>query len=395
MIARGLRRVGSGVPRRFEPATADELLAVIRVLGPVLAEQARLWALPAPPPVALVDEPDESMADAITANAPVAVVVSAVTARTKAARALANRLPGTLKVAALRVVEQALGEDLGDLILAEDPEHPQALFARFRAGLGQGRDFALLRRVIAAAPAWARPYSELAADDEHGDDQLAPTDLETLAAAGMAALCRPAQFEVIDSVADRLRDDGRIDEAIRLVSRAVDLHDHDPRAHISLLHLHRSTDRIGAWLEQAHRSARIHGCPMERFLPWYPDQIQIDLLVADALMNAGRLDEAIALRGNRLEGREASWPRHTKVLQTWRKDPRFVAWSYAREGWFRGDPARAVEASADRAGDAIDLAIFLDALVAMGRKTSRVRVVSSGSAMATRRCPSRWRRRAA
>jgi tetratricopeptide (TPR) repeat protein len=108
---------------------------------------------------------------------------------------------------------------------------------------------------------------------------------------------------------------------------------------------------------------------MEPSLPWYPDQIQIDLLVADALLHVGRLDEAIALRGNRLEGREASWPRHTRILTSWRKDPRFVARCYAREGHVRGDPARAVEGYGRvEPGDAVDLATFLDALVAMGRE---------------------------
>jgi len=58
---------------------------------------------------------------------------------------------------------------------------------------------------------------------------------------------------------------------------------------------------------------------MDPGLPWYPDQIQIDLFVADALMLVGRLDEAIALRGNRLEGREATWPRHTRLLERWKE----------------------------------------------------------------------------
>ena len=380
LAARGL----GPLPRRFEHVTGDDLLGVVRVLGPVLAEQARIWTLPPAPPVALVEEPDESQADevdptmerdlddleaAVEDTAGGAPIAAKLSARTKAARALATRLPAILRVAALRVVELALDEDLGDLILAVDPEHPQALFAQFRAGVGRGKDFALLRRVIAAAPTWALPYSELVADGDREADKLAPSALETIASAGMAALCRPAQFEVIDTAARHLRDDGRIDEAIRLVTRALQLHDHESRVHISLLDQHRSTDRVGAWLDQAYRSARIHGCPMDPALPWYPDQIQIDLLAADALMNVGRLDEAIALRGNRLEGREASWPRHTRILNTWRKDPRFVAWCYAREGWFRGDAARAVEGFGRiEPDDAVDLAIFLDALVALGRE---------------------------
>src|SRR6185436_17072099 len=135
-----------------------------------------------------------------------------------------------------------------------------------------------------------------------------------------------------------------------------------------LLGCHRATGRVGGWLDQAHRSGRAHGCS-DPYLPWYSDQIQIDLLVADALLAAGRLDEAIALRASRLEGREATWPRHAQILARWRKDPQIVARSYAREGAFRGDPARVLEGfgRAEPADD-LELAMLLDGLVAMGRE---------------------------
>src|SRR6185436_14901127 len=230
---------------------------------------------------------------------------------------------------------------------------------------------ALLRRIIACAPGWARPYGELVDDDsiEPGaPSQAPPSELETVAGAGIAALCRPGELEVIETAADRLDDNGRVDEGIRLLDRATLLHG-SPGAHIALINLHRQAARHGAWLAQAQRSGHLHGCPMDPGLPWYPDQIQIDLLVADALLQVGRLGEAIALRANRLEGREASWPRHTRILTNWRKDPRFVARCYAREGALRGDPARAIEGYGRvEPDDAVDVALFLDALVAMGRE---------------------------
>jgi tetratricopeptide (TPR) repeat protein len=389
----GARGLGA-LPKRDQlpgSVTADEVLSIVRILGPVLGEQARAWTLPvAVSPAAVADEDevdvpvDETPTLAGDPDADIDAALDAIVehpssevtpnepkpakpSRAKQiARMTANRLPPGLRVPALRVLELALREDLTDLISALDPEHPGVLFAKFLLGKPKKPNFALLRRVIAASPGWARPYGELIGSDDVSP--ISPTDLETVAGAGMAALCRPAHREVVDTAADHLRDDGRIDEAVRLIARAM-LHDQEPYAHISLLHLHRSTDRIGAWLEQAHRSASVHGCPMDSRLPWYPDQIQIDLLVADALMNAGRLDEAIALRANRLEGREATWPRHAKILTTWRKDPRFVARCYAREGWFRGDPARTVEGFGRiEPDDGVDLAIFLDALVAMGRE---------------------------
>ena len=52
--------------------------------------------------------------------------------RRSIARPLVNRLPLAFRVPALRLLELALREDLvDDLILAIDPDHPQALFARF------------------------------------------------------------------------------------------------------------------------------------------------------------------------------------------------------------------------------------------------------------------------
>jgi hypothetical protein len=42
LTARGL----GALPRRFEPVTSDDVLAVLRVIAPTLAEQARAWSLP-------------------------------------------------------------------------------------------------------------------------------------------------------------------------------------------------------------------------------------------------------------------------------------------------------------------------------------------------------------
>lgn len=374
LSARGL----GALPRRFEPADAGDLLAAVRAFAPALGEHARTyvqledlaWTMRADAgaadrSTAMNAGGDDSAREASDSEVPIALP------NRRLARVLASRLTATLKAPALRLLALALREDITDLVLAVDPEQPQALFDRFRAGATRGRDYALLRRIIASAPCWARPYAELIDDDsiEPGSPgQAPPTDLEAVAAATLAAVFRPGQLDVLEAAADQLADAGRVDEAIRLLERAVALHG-TSGAHIALVSMHRYTDRHGAWLAQAHRSGYLHGCPMEPSLPWYPDQIQVDLLVADALLHAGRLDEAIALRANRLEGREASWPRHTRILTNWRKDPRFIARCYAREGYLRGDPARAVEGYGRVEPDsAVDVATFLDALVAMGRE---------------------------
>lgn len=411
LTARGL----GSLPRRFEPVTAEEVLSVLRVVAPTLAEQARAWALPvADKPtwsLAIVeDEPDavRERRPATETDAPQAAsgddddfeldrafdraidstidstidLEPADVARRQVApvqpsiaRPLLGRLPAYFKVPALRLLELALREDLGELILAVDSAHPQALFARFEKSAPQGKDFAQLRQVMASAPGWARPYEELQADagEQDGTGDFVrpgmPSDLEAVAAAGIASLCRPSALHALEAIGDRLAEDGRIDEAVRLLERAVDLQVEDPRAHLALLDLHECTDRKGAWLEQAMRSASQHGCPLDPVLPWYPDQIHVDLRAATALLEVGRLDEAIALRANRLEGREAAWPHHLRILGSWRRDPDVVAWSYAREGYFRGDEARAVEGfGRAEPGDSVDLAMFIDSLVALGRE---------------------------
>jgi tetratricopeptide (TPR) repeat protein len=401
--ARGL----GTLPRRFESVTADELLVVLRVIAPTLAEQARAWALPvATAPtwsLSVVEDEDEAgddeddtddgdpgdtvqaideadvLAEAAAADAAIELdgggsPTAESERQVPIARPLAARLPVGFKLPALRLLELALREDLGDLVLAVDATHPQALFARFERQAPQGKDFGLLRQVIASAPGWARPYGALQGDNDGEDDDAiatrqVPSDLEAVAAAGMAALCRPGNLDVLETVAETLDDGGRTDEGLRLLERGVMLHDDNSHAHILLVDLHKHTDRVGAWLDRAMQSAAQHGCPMDPFLPWYPDQIQIDLLASVALLNVGRLDEAIALRANRLEGREVTWPAQTRVLAQWRKDPRFVGWCYAREGYFRGDEARAVEGFGRiEPDDDVDLAVFLDALVALGRE---------------------------
>src|SRR6185436_1045289 len=337
LAARGL----AALPRRFEPADAGELLTAVRVFAPALSEQARAyvqledlaWTLAidagaADRSTAMGGDGDDDRRDGpagpmppgpllppvpITPPAPLGAAPVAAMPNRRLARALAARLTATLKAPALRLLALALREDLSDLILAADPDQPQALFERFRATVARGRDYALLRRIIAIAPGWARPYGELVDDDsiEPGaPSQAPPSELETVAGAGIAALCWPGELDVIETAADRLDDNGRVDEGIRLLERAALQHG-SSSAHIALVNLHRQAARHGAWLAQAQRSGHLHGCPMDPGLPWYPDQIQIDLLVADPLVQVGRLGEAIALRANRLEGREASWPRHT------------------------------------------------------------------------------------
>ncbi|MGE0547965.1 MAG: hypothetical protein AB7O24_00710 [Kofleriaceae bacterium] len=360
VAARGLRRAS----KRFEPVTADELIGVVRLVSPVLGEHTRTWSVPTPSSEL---EPDD-------VGARITDVKPGTTAASKLARSLANRLPATLKVPTLRLFQLVLRESFDELILASDPEHPQALFASYRAG--ERRDVALLRKVIAAAPFWARPYTELSGelratpDSAESQDRprRAPTQLEAVACAGIAALCRPAWLEVIEQAAARLHEARLSDEGARLLERALPAHADDSAAHRALLAMLRHTDRPGALLEQTTRSRRAHGCPGRAF-PWFADQIAIDLAHAEALLRVGRLEEAIALATSRIEGRETSWASYERMLDGWRTEPAVLATCYAREAHVRGDPARVVEGMTctdPATGD--DLATLIDALIALGRE---------------------------
>lgn len=365
------RKLGP-LPKRFEPVTADEVLTIVRMIAPTLVDRARapVARTPAdwedPDGEAAAEADDLAGSEAGAGDEPAATMhmgafaLPDVTSESKPisrqARNLSQRLPVVLRVPALRLLSLALDENLDDLILAIDPDHPQALFAKF--AVNETKDFALLRRIIAIAPAWAHPYAELV-----GDEQVSL--LETVAGAGMAALCRPGNTEVLGASSAKLVDAGRVTEAVRLVERALAMYD-QPETHIALATMLREDERVGARLAIATRASQRHGCPMDAF--WYPDQIQTDLALADALLDVGRLDEAIALRANRIPDPK-TWPRHTRILESWRRSSRLVAWSYAHEGYHRGDPARTVEGFGRiEPGDSLDLAVFLDALVQLGRE---------------------------
>src|SRR5262245_61020941 len=205
LAARGL----GPLPRRFDQVSGDEVLAVLRVVAPTLAEQARAWQLPvASKPTwslaivedeAVEDEADEAADDGPEPTAsgtgdddddfdrafdrafeggdgrrterslerPIETTIDStldlppsqvppldgVPPQRSISRPLVNRLPMTFRLPALRLLELALREELGDAILAVDPVHPQAMFARFEKLAPHGKDFALLRQVIASAPA--------------------------------------------------------------------------------------------------------------------------------------------------------------------------------------------------------------------------------------------------
>jgi tetratricopeptide (TPR) repeat protein len=260
------------------------------------------------------------------------------------------KLAVPLKTAAISLLAMGLGADDAPHLRALDANHPFA-------GNEDPRE---------ALAAWPSSPQALIALAELPAGDGAPSALERVAAAGQALMHAPGDYRIAVSASSVLSKANLDDEALRAMARATD--PYNSPAHQALLDRYLGTERLGAWLEQSHRSASVHGCPMDSPWPWTSDQIRIDLACATSLMQCGRLDEAIALRANRLEGREAAWPYHTRILHKWRKDPRFVAWCYAREGYFRGEDGRVIEGFGRiEPDDGIDAGMFLDGLLGVGR----------------------------
>ncbi len=276
----------------------------------------------------------------------------------------------------VRTAHSFLGGSISAELQRLDPDHPWSLWLAFAPTRSEDPDFDALRRCLAAAPGWWMPYDALTDDEDELPEpetdeafEKRPTGLERTAAATFMVYANPASHQVGTNAARLLADEHRGGEALRILRDRVARFGRDSAEHIELLRLHEDTERIGDWVHEARESAWRHGCPMAPGAAWFPDQILVDLGESDALMQAGRLEEAIQLRGNRLDGLAGSWPRHTSILEKWKRSPRFVAWSYSREGAFRGEDARVVEGFGRvEPGDGVDLGLFLDALVATGRE---------------------------
>ena len=147
-------------------------------------------------------------------------------------------------------------------------------------------------------------------------------------------------------------------------------HDHVSRAHQALLRLHAQTDREGARLVQAQRSGSVSTAVRwirgSRGTRTRSRSICYVVRRAARRRPARRGDRAAREPARRSRGRMAADDQGPDTLA---QGSALVAWSYAREGYFRGDAARAVEGFGRvEPADDVDVAMFLDSLVAIGRE---------------------------
>jgi tetratricopeptide (TPR) repeat protein len=374
--ARGLPPLGA-----LEPFDGAAFLEVCRLLAPVLAQAAS-----AEPAAAVVPEPPGEEAgsglrlvegDAVD-ESPAAAMEEAAAPSATGFAALGVSPPAVLAVPFLRVVELCCTVAAHEEILAVDPGNPDALRSSFLARLGQGRDFPAIRRVIAAAPGWGKPYLSLRAlegdreDEEEAARTGAPTEEEELTAQGWAALCMPANEYALQNYAWSLAERARKPEALRLWERVVALDPKDLDKRLTLMDQQGKVGRLGSWWHTAMQHDRIAeatGCGSGLSAIFGSrERTRIRNELASAYLNVGRMDEAIQILFHSIHGQHDEFPGDAQELEWMQSSPELVARSYAREGHFRGDLGRVLEGfGRAEPEDSADLAMFLEALVATGR----------------------------
>ena len=280
-------------------------------------------------------------------------------------------LPPSLQVPALRACGVCLGVAVRDRILAVDPGNPWALLEAFEASLRDGADFSLLRRAIANAPNFGRLHRAMLVPDELEGVALPekPTPFEEVAFSGFATVCSPSDTEARSTHGARLARLGRKEERVRVAERTRDESVYHPAAWLPLLEAYDGLEAVGRFRRTAGIGANTVGLVVGgQIRPWNRWSMSVDLHASRSLLAVGLLGEAITLRANRLEGLETRYRSARAVLEGWRKEPRHVAWAYAREGYFRGEDARVLEGfSRAEPSDGIDLGMFIESLVVCGR----------------------------
>lgn len=269
-----------------------------------------------------------------------------------------------------RVAGQPVDAAIGQL----DSEDPEVRRARLEKGRERGdTGSADVTSAIRATPMWFRPYLLLRGDD------VAPR--QALAAQATASTLGPEDARAWTGLADELIRAGRHAEALRAAWRAVKLSPRLARAHLLALRALRSLGRHGELLAHAQASWRVvdtawYRTPgLERFMAGEEPEVdgaRVGLMLAHALHDTGRLDEAVrqALEIVERSPALASEAAVMAELHTWRTGADEAARAFAREGHSRGDFGRVLvgfgRAGALRGQDA---AMLVDALISLGRES--------------------------
>ncbi len=273
--------------------------------------------------------------------------------------------PPRLQVPFLRFIYVTCNQYTFEEILRLEPDNPWAARDRFLAQLHQTppvRDLSLVKRALQTAPMFGKLHLSMFGEGVSDDEKLS--------AFATACVLIPGNAYALKDYGYCLDYWGRWPEALRYAERACRATPLFIPAHILAMEIY-DLCRPGAALEVAthHVGFLDHLVEREAIDANDVELRHARLRLSDALMRAGRLEEAIGLRASALGGLESLWPNQAKVLETWRNDPATFAQLYAREASLRGDPGRALQGFSAAAPDgAIEVAMFVDALIAVGRE---------------------------
>lgn len=274
-------------------------------------------------------------------------------------------LPPRLQVPFFRFIYVTCERYTFEEILRLEPDDPWSLRDQFLAQLHQDpprRDLSLIKRALSVAPNFGKLHLSMFGEGV--------SDEEKLNAFAAASVLIPGNSFALKDYGYTLDYAGRWSEALRWAERACRATPRMIPAHMLAMEVY-DLCRPGEALRccSHHQGFLDHLVERGAIDPNDVELRHTRLRLSDALMRAGRLDEAIAMRARFLEGLEGLWPNQSKVLQTWRSDPATFAQLYAREAAMRGDPGRVVEGFAAAAPDgALELSMFIDALIALGRE---------------------------
>jgi tetratricopeptide (TPR) repeat protein len=248
--------------------------------------------------------------------------------------------------------------------LQQMPHNPPARRIDWLYRSNEGKaDVAEMKQISQSAPNWSFPYMALRGKGVSDD--------EAMRAQMMAVFLTPGNDGAWMNLAYAFEKTTRYDDAYRIGDRMLSRDPADAGLYLSVTSFMRQTMRTGdAFREAVGRYAQMMRQSQEGTLNVQGfTQVQAgEFYVACAHADMGRLDEAIAIAERALgedDGQRLQWQQ--KELKEWKTSPASVGLGYAREGFFRGDPARVLEGfGRGRPDCASDAAILVDALVALG-----------------------------
>jgi tetratricopeptide (TPR) repeat protein len=272
--------------------------------------------------------------------------------------------PALMRAAWKMMLMNDLHRRLNARVLQMAPQDPAARRIDWLYRSNEGKaDVAEMKQISQSAPNWSFPYMALRGKGV-GDD-------EALRAQQMAVFLAPSNDGAWMNLAYAFEKTTRFDAAYRIADRMIDRDPSDAGLYLAAVPFMRQTEREGDTFREAvfryrmmMRQSQENSLNVQGFT-----QVQAaEFYVAVAHFDVGRLEEAIAIGSKAIgedDGQRLQWQH--KQLHSWKTIPEVMARAYAREGHFRGDPARVLEGfgrgETDGAGDAAKL---IDATIALG-----------------------------